>query len=347
MLKTDAKYHHLIPKTYMKAWYHLDEKVYVVYADDLSKVNTECTSEFAGIQHYHTLRAGSPVLKESDCAELFSCLDGLNIGHESNLLSTPLELNNFYYDFDSWIITNKDGINTDMESIKKYIDGKLHRDIEVLWNHKYENRWNSARCEIKTNILSADSNEIPAFNKDYLIRFFVSIDWRGYKSNDEFNYIYDSLPLEMLDALIPEGKRKYEFCETYNEELKHEVKLKQFYDYLRDTGNMHQQANQHIENLTLCFLIANETNEFITSDNPAFFHTDSAGTRGIMAITPKILMLLVSNKDNIENYVIKKLNDQEVKQYNQIIANNSVSFVIIHDKEILKDFPLQSFSPCD
>lgn len=73
MFETKAKYHHLIPRTYLSAWEHGKGTLYVRF---LSKGNVveRNKDKIAGVTNYHSIVAGMPIVTAEDADKIFSCL---------------------------------------------------------------------------------------------------------------------------------------------------------------------------------------------------------------------------------------------------------------------------------
>ena len=66
MLETKAKYHHLIPKTYLSAWEHGNGTLYVRFLEDKGHVVERNKDKIAGITNYHSIVAGMPIVTKKD-----------------------------------------------------------------------------------------------------------------------------------------------------------------------------------------------------------------------------------------------------------------------------------------
>ena len=63
---------------------------------------------------------------------------------------------------------------------------------------------------IEQNILNATGDSVPEFDRDYIMKFFTALDWRGFKSNAQFEELLtwlcnDIIPLGELS--IPDDER--------------------------------------------------------------------------------------------------------------------------------------------
>ena len=146
MGETKAKYHHLIPRTYLSAWEHGNGTLYIRLLDDKKKVVERNKNRIAGITNYYSIVAGMPIVTKSDADTIFACLADFEVHYGDAVISDNLELNRIYYDFENWTIYRKDGSIVSKKKLKSEIDKVKIRDIEVLWSTKYEDTWDSIRA---------------------------------------------------------------------------------------------------------------------------------------------------------------------------------------------------------
>lgn len=119
-----------------------------------------------------------PLCTENDTNELFAAVTGYTVEYCDQVLSTTLDMNNHFYDFDKWIITRPDGTHVNKKSVRKEIEKVKIRGIEVKWSTKYENMWGDEVRKIEMIVLSATQEEITCFDREYLMCFFTALDWR-------------------------------------------------------------------------------------------------------------------------------------------------------------------------
>ena len=110
-----------------------------------------------------------------------------------------------------------------MPDMHRQADRKI-RDIETTWSTKYENRWPSIREEIENKVLFVKNGEVPEFHKDFLMRFYTSMDWRGFATNLLFTQAFDALCKDAVafdEIEIPVDERELPFFETAYDYFKH------------------------------------------------------------------------------------------------------------------------------
>lgn len=81
MPETKAKYHHLIPRTYLSAWEHGNGTLYVRFLENADSVVERNKDKIAGITNYHSSVAGMPIVTKEDADTIFHCLADLLVCH--------------------------------------------------------------------------------------------------------------------------------------------------------------------------------------------------------------------------------------------------------------------------
>ncbi|MCW6652352.1 DUF4238 domain-containing protein [Aerococcaceae bacterium NML210727] len=332
MSETKAKYHHLIPRTYLSAWEHGNGTLYIRYLEDKENIVERNKDNIAGINNYHSIIAGMPIVTKEDADTIFECLKDLEVHYGNSVISDSLELNKIYYDFENWIVCRKDGSVVSKKRLKSEIDAVKIRDIEALWSSKYENAWGAVRSELEEAIMNSPDGIIPDNNKEYLMKFYTALDWRSIESNQQFRDVFEWLCKEVLrldEIDIPEEKRELPMLDNAAEEMKHSLLLNFFRQYLNDSGVIFKHAMDNLANTSFHFLVADGSETFNTSDNPVFVFKRRDGKRqGVMPLTPKILMTQGKNSEQDTNFYISHITDETVKRYNAEIEKNASSFIV-------------------
>ncbi|WP_261134879.1 DUF4238 domain-containing protein [Bacillus sp. Marseille-Q3570] len=332
-METKAVYHHLTPQTYMKAWKHGKSSVYVVDKGTNGVGTVKNTKNFAGINNYHSLRAGSLFRTEEDCKKFFKPLDNYIVKINDKVVKNRIEMNNRFYKYNTWIIINNNAEIIDeaeKKALKKDILSIHVRDIEVGWDRQYENYWNSINKAISYEVCSNPFivQSIPAVKRTNLIKFAVSMEWRTRPYHPVLEETFDWLMSEKFFGLdfksiyIPENERLYPFLQTMYDEFAHSYILKLYRQFLDGKGVIMDEANNFINNSCVCLLIAPDNGEFITSDNPVCRITNKEGTTEyIFPINPKIACLIVKGSAQ-ESYLLKHLTKDELIYYNNKLKEN-------------------------
>ena len=136
--------------------------------------------------------------------------------------------------------------------------------------------------------------------------------------------------MKLGDIHIPEDERLLPSLATAAEEMRHNLLLQYYRQYLNDTGVIYQAAMANLMHTSFHFLVSDGPTTFITSDTPAFVYKQPDNTLvGLLPITPKILMVQGKNTDNDGSYYITHITEDAVNYYNRIICDNAEEFVII------------------
>lgn len=329
---SNAKNHHLIPKTYMKSWLTRKEKLLVKYCDEYDIVYEEKRENVGGIKHYYSIMAGMPICNEKDAELIFAEALKYTVSLNGTILPTPLDLNKHFGDFDNWVVTRADGSMVSKKKIKREIEKVKIRDIEENWNIKYENKWEGMVRRIITLVKYARNGPIEAFDKAYLMNFFTALDWRGFTSDVRFERIFHTLTDAFDDSDIPEDERLLPCLTSSKEELRHYLLLQYYRQYLQDTGPIYNNAVDNLSKTNFHFYVADGSARFITSDSPAFLHRRMDGFwEGILPITPEILMVQgkCANQSDMDSYYVSHVNDSEVEKFNQAVSENATEFIIL------------------
>lgn len=340
-MESEAVYHHLIPQTYMREWKHGKSSVYLVDKGTKNFGVEKSTKRFGGIDHYHSLRAGSPFRTEEDCKRFFKPLEDYIVEIDHIVINSTLEMNNRFYEFDIWVISHTNGglvSETEKKALKNKIQSIHVRDIEVGWNLKYENYWNSIVTDISKEVYeNSTAQKITAIRRDDLIKFMVSLEWRTKPYHPRLSEALDFFCNNIFDFKsihIPENERLYPFLETAYDEMAHSYILKLFREFLNEGGPIKIEAKTIIDELCTELFLAPAGFEFLTSDNPVCRFTNCEGTTEyIFPLTPKIACR-VSRGDNQSDYFLKEISKEELFYYNNKLKDNCYKAYILREQNL-------------
>ena len=235
---TQAKYHHLIPRTYLSAWEHGKGTLNVEFFSEPGAIISRNKDNIAGITEYHSIKAGMPICTQSDTDLIFASLSPYKVILDGKQLSNTLDMNKHFAEFDKWTIIRQDGTKVSKKPILREIEKVKIRDIEQNWSDKYENNWSEEVSRIENNILNFSADRINEFDKEYIMKFFVALDWRSFTSNEQFNTTINILLEGLEDTEIPQENRIISQAKTAKEEMRHYLLLNYYRQYLNDTGVM-------------------------------------------------------------------------------------------------------------
>ena len=73
---TVPKYHHLIPRAYLKAWCHSNDSVYVIDKISNNKEVKNIKTNF-GVTQFHSIFAGMTMCNNDNLLKIFDCLNSI------------------------------------------------------------------------------------------------------------------------------------------------------------------------------------------------------------------------------------------------------------------------------
>ena len=270
-------------------------------------------------------------MTKEDADVIFACLKDLEVYYNKALVVNNIELNRIYYDFDNWTIQRKDGSVVSKKKLKAEIEKVKIRDIEELWSSKYEDAWRTVRSELENSIFNSMDGVIPNANKEFLMKFYTALDWRSIKSNKQFDAAWQRLckegfHLDEIEISEQEGLPKFG---NGADEMKHNLLLKFYRQYLNDSGVIYKHAMANLSNTSFHFLVADGPETFTTSDNPAFiFKRRDGKLQGVLPLAPRILMAQGRDSEHNEIFYVTHITDEAVKRYNIEIEKNAAEFVV-------------------
>ncbi|BAE86368.1 DUF4238 domain-containing protein [Desulfitobacterium hafniense] len=336
---SESKYHHLIPKTYLKSWCFSGMSVYSFNKAELSKPVVKNLKNNFGENNYHSIKAGMPCCTEEDLIKIFEPLKNTKVVLDGKELESLYEYNRYYYDFENWELFYPENVRVPKAEVNKIndnIENNKVLDIEKLWNVKYENGWNSLLQFIEQKLKGTADQEIDEFYKGKLMKFIVSLNWRSFISNESLreSFSFINTLVDLKDIEIPFDERNVKRNKTASDEMKHNYLLKLFRSFLNDEGLMYDIAKGYIKNLTLRLLISSGDIQFITSDNPSFLYKENDRIHHIMPVTPQILISVEKDSLHRGKYCVEHIPDDEVERFNLIIINNADEFVISRNASV-------------
>ncbi|MGV6975502.1 DUF4238 domain-containing protein [Bacillus toyonensis] len=342
-----GKYHHLIPRVYMKAWRHGDLSIYVVEKGKSDLGTEKNMRNFGGINNYHSIRAGSLYASSDDCADFFKPLQNYSVEIDGEIVEDLYDLNMKFVEFDEWIIKDSNGKEVTKKvknTLKNTIRSITKKDIEVGWDKQYENHWDKINKQIthdillKANSLTEKHLMKETIDRKDLIKFMVSIEWRTNLYHPEIQETLDkalrknSYGIDFKSILIPEKERLYPFLETLYDEYAHSIILKFYREFLDGTGPIMEEAQKLINTAGIVFRLAPKDGEFITSDNPVCRFTNTEGKPEIIfPLTPKIACSIYLDSAP-GYYVLDDINKDELVRYNNTLKDNCKEGYIIREQ---------------
>lgn len=341
-----AKNQHLVPRTYMREWSAAGNDSVWIY---------DKTEEDKGIQPknvdtinckrgFHDIKAGDIFIPDEALKPLFGFLKKYKIKLNGIELKTLRELSDNYYEYDQWQIyddCNNIAGKKVKNSYKKTIEQSRYVFIEKEWGCQFENSWQTyihqieekVRCKILKTPYVPNEEEIKELMEQILV-----YDFRNINGNAWINSIIDNiLPEELANLEIPVKERVHLFNSTADDEMKHAVRIKAFYEFLKNrNGKIIMMLENYLKNLHIEICLTDNNFPFLTCDTPSMMikRIDNLYEH-IFIATPT--MLVTTFKSDRYTYARKYLSPKEVKRYNKYIIKNS-NLIITRDntEEILK-----------
>lgn len=347
-----AKNQHLIPRCYMKAWKYNsgdDPKVWVFDKStsycELTPENSDWTLKSFSTRDimtkngFHDIKAGFPYMPDEALHEIYDDILQFDVVCDGQKLCSPELLNKNFYKFDMWEIKDPSGsmlTEGEKAKLKTYFAESRWTYVETEWAYTYENNWwqfiqtveNKIKQDYSNRNISTKST-ITQIELDTLFKYCTIYNWRSIASNEIFNSIYDSLPLdELKNVIIPEAERTHKYDITVYDQLKHASIVKAFVDYLQsDSGKMKIIASAFAQKMSPLFLMTDVNNPFITSDVPSFTRDREDGFKDVLFVaTPTLAVIYV--RGNYGEFMVKELSKDEVLEYNKSIAKYGTKLII-------------------
>lgn len=93
MEETQAKYHHLIPQTYMSAWANEAGTLQIEFLNNPGVLKQRNKENIAGITDYHSIKAGMVICTKDDADKIFAPLADYTVEIEGHIVTDTLEMN--------------------------------------------------------------------------------------------------------------------------------------------------------------------------------------------------------------------------------------------------------------
>lgn len=347
MSKNSPKYHHLIPRTYLRDWCYNEKSVWA-YNKKTEKTEERNIDNICGVSNFHSIGAKSITDSESSLKIIWSFLDDYTIFYVDDTsnkvdLEKRIEKQKYYTFFDQWEIHLPDGrkpTKKERNMIKNQIEANKDKSIEEKWSALYEQGWNSFSKTLFQVIVDVKNRKKGKFLSkalcDKLMDYFVMFNWRGYKGNEDIRKLFDMIEtwVPLAEIEIPVEHRAHAKILTAADDLKHGFLLSEFNKFFDSQGSMQRQAELMKSHLTPVFHLAENDSFFFTSDNPAFVFTNTNGyLECFFPILPQLAVSFCKKYSNRpDDYSIGIINDLQLKHYNGKIFNNADTYVLYNRK---------------
>ena len=336
------KYHHLIPRTYIKSWKHGLNSVYIIKKDKSVNPEEKNIDSLGGINYYHSIVAGMINASPEECDIIFSPLKDFEIEYEGERVTTPYHLNHIFYDYVNWILYYPNGRSLGRKKkneLKQNIKRNIISDIEKKWAMDYEDNWKKTVSKLPYQLYTGSrpfvSQEI---NRKEFVDFIVSLDWRNKNSNDKFTETVNRYTSNLFDyQIIPRKERTLPFMEKILDEIKHGLLLNTFKGFQSGKGFMNLQAEKILNKGSLHFFLAGDKTEFITSDKPVQYGYIGDKITIHFPINPK-LMCTIAKNECPKKFYFEQLSNSHTKKLNKLLKENCNDFYILRETNLDKYF---------
>lgn len=322
-MRNKPTYQHFVPRVYLKSWQNEEKNLYIrdLRSNKINMRNVNAQQYF-GQNNYYTLKAGMVSLENDDLKEIYTPIRNCDVFFEGRKLKSLREINSNFCFRQKWQIYPLDSNEPFSERKKRRVFNEIQENInlkiEKAWSKEYEQRWGTFLNEIDSKITELVYKSIP-FDKEkfeFLVKFFVMMDWRTEKSSNLLERAIGLLKLRKLG--IP-----------YFRELEKEIKLKNYNDFLfSKQGLLNNVVRLYLSKTHFELAIADKNKSFITSDNPVcLFQRKKEDVMGFFPISSNILILQKegSFKQKLD---IVRLTKREVDIYNVLVKENADSCLV-------------------
>lgn len=332
-----AKEQHLVPRTYMRKWsYNNSDSIYVFDKNKREKgVQPANVNSINYIVGFHDIKAGDVFVPDEALEELFGFLmRQCKVIHEDCKLDSLRKMNDKFYDFDNWVIYDLDGVRAtrkEKNKIKQVILQSRYTFIETEWCYQYEDNWVQFIDMIEKKIRNSNlrvHREPQNLSKVELVKlmeYILIYDFRNVKGNAWINQIIDDIfPEELAEIEIPDNERVHKFNKTIGDEVKYEVRIRAFYEYLcKRNGKIRLMLNNYLETMGIRICLTTIENPFVTSETPSMIVKNIDGLYEHIFVATPTMLITTYRTDNIEKYVVNNLKRKYVNRYNKYIVRNS------------------------
>ena len=106
----------------MSAWANEAGTLQIEILNNSGVLKQRNKENIAGITDNHSIKAGMVICTKDDADKIFAPLADYTVEIEGHIVTDTLEMNQKYYDFDTWIITRKDGSLVSKKALKREIE---------------------------------------------------------------------------------------------------------------------------------------------------------------------------------------------------------------------------------
>lgn len=335
-----AKEQHLVPRTYMRNWSYNDSgSIYV-----LNKEKKETSAQITNVNSinyvvgFHDIKAGDIFVPDEALEDLFGFIKKCKISCGDRELENLRALNDNFYEFDNWIIEDEEGnlaTKSEKNEIKRVITQSRYTFIETAWCYQYEDNWINFISGIENKVRNANLKvlleplRLSEREVTQLMEYILIYDFRNINGNAWINQIIDEIfPEELAEIDIPKNERIHKFNKTIGDEMKHEVRIKAFYEFLKQkNGKMKLMIDNYLNYMSLRICLTTEECPFLTCETPSMMIKNRDGLFEHIFVATPTMLITTYKTDNTHIYRVEKFTRREVRIYNGYIADNGVKLI--------------------
>lgn len=337
-----AKEQHLVPRTYMRMWsYKQGDSVWVVDKKNLARgIESKKVDSINYRTGFHDIKAGDVFVPDEALNDLFGFMQDFRVECDGVSYNSLREFNDHFYEFEKWNIYNANGecaTKKEKNEIKRIINQSRYTFIETEWCYQFEDNWQSfisdlemkLRCKVLSKPYRVTEEE-----RRRLFEYILIYDFRNIHGNAWINEIIDIVfPEEMAEVEIPKNERVHLFNETIGDEVKYEVRIRAFYEYLKNrNGKIAMFFDGYTKNLGIKFCMTTDDFPFITCESPSMVINRIDGLKEHIFIATPTLLITTFKTDNTNRFLKKELSRKEVKRYNKYIAQKADMLITNQEK---------------
>ncbi len=353
---------HIVPRVYLKSWRHNDSSIFIFPKDKLYSVGEE---KSLSLKETSFAQSNRFILESKDCyfnnayknefLPLFEYCQAYNIELHGNRIQSLEDFIESYGSIKNWVIRDADGsfidANVFASELEQIWEDKTQKLIESYFNINIENKWNKFLSYVNRYALNCTDTKVHAKSKYVLVEFmatqmsrvFEQVDALGIKQSLQIleDIVFSSDLPESLECILHEV--------LHGTAFRNELCLLQLYNYVKarvlkkpiEVDNTVSIVLNTLHKMCPILLIADGKSRFITSDNPCYPVTLNScwpkEFNGIyLPISPEVCAYFVNNHSNLNNYMIIKTDENNVRYINYMTAINCISCVV-HTSKTMQD----------
>lgn len=108
----------------MSAWANEAGTLEVEFLSNPGVLELKNKDNIAGITDYHSIKVGMVICTQDDADKIFAPLANYTVEIDGQVVTDTLEMNQKFYDFDTWVIRRNDGSLVRKKALKREVEQK-------------------------------------------------------------------------------------------------------------------------------------------------------------------------------------------------------------------------------